>query len=59
MGNNVSLESNRRGYSSFMGLGAGQSMDAHTGVGHGNNDIRKRQVFIDVIEKSWQEKIVL
>ena len=59
MGNNVPLESNRRGYSNIMGLGNRKNLDARTGDRNGHNVFRKRPVFVDVIEESWQEKIVL
>jgi len=53
------MEDNRQWYSSFMGRREQQGLDAHTGNRNGYNVFRKRQVFVDVIEKSWQEKIIL
>lgn len=56
---NVPMEDNRQGYSSFMGRRGQQGLDTHTGNRDGNNVFKKRQVFIDAIEESWQEKIIL
>jgi hypothetical protein len=53
------MEDNRQGYSSFMGRRGQQGLDTHTGNRDGNNVFKKRQVFIDAIEESWQEKIIL
>ena len=56
---NVPMEDNRQGYSSFMGRREQQGLDTHAGNRDGDNVFKKRQVFIDAIEKSWQEKIAL
>ena len=57
--NNVPLESNRRGYTNIMGCLFRSGMDTRTGDRNGHNVFRKRPVFVDVIEESWQEKITL
>ena len=53
------MENNRQWYTSFMGQREQQGLDTHTGNRNGDNVFKKRQVFIDAIEESWQEKIIL
>ena len=56
---NVSLENYRRWHTGFMGRRTGKSLGAYAGNRDTDNDTRNRKIFIDVIEKPWQEKIIL
>ena len=59
MENNVAVESNRRGYTGFMGRLHQKSLGAYARKQYLDNDPKSSTRFIDAIEKSWQEKIIL